>query len=114
MLIIKILITEEEEEEKEKKQEVLTHLFKFNCNICEKRTVSYADWNSFNKDLLAVTYGELELNVQGDGLALFWTLKNPNFPERIIRAPSRKQKKKIFFFFFFGSTKTSCFFFSFV
>ena len=49
-----------------------------------------ADWNPINKDLLAVTYGELDLNVNKEGFVCFWTLKNPTFPERIIRYPSSK------------------------
>jgi len=51
--------------------------------------VSSADWNPINKDLLAVTYGEFELNVNKEGYLMFWTLKNPNYPERIIKYPSR-------------------------
>jgi len=37
-------------------------LFKFKCDITDGRTVSSADWNPVNQDLLAVSYGELDLN----------------------------------------------------
>lgn len=79
----------EEEKEKDKKQEPLNYLFKFACDETKGRTVSYADWNPVNQDLLAVSYGELELNVNKEGLIMFWTLKNPSYPERIIRYPTR-------------------------
>ncbi|KAL4445579.1 hypothetical protein ABPG74_006130 [Tetrahymena malaccensis] len=80
---------EDEDEEKEKKKEVLEFLFKFNCDITQDRTVSCADWNPVNKDLLACTYGELDLNVNRQGMVMFWTLKNPSYPERIIKTKSR-------------------------
>ena len=44
---------------------------------------------SVNSDLLAVTYGELDLNVDKEGYVMFWSLINPSYPERIIKYPSR-------------------------
>lgn len=38
--------------------------------------------------MLAVTYGEYDLSSNKDGYVMFWTLKNPSFPERIIKYPS--------------------------
>jgi WD40 repeat protein len=64
-------------------------LFKFECDVTKDRTVSSSDWNSVNQDLLAVSYGEFDFNSNQDGILAFWTLKNPSFPERIIRYPSR-------------------------
>jgi len=87
---IKPGLNEDEDDEKEKKKDVLENLFKFNCDLTQDRTVSCADWNPVNKDLLAVTYGELDLNVNKNGMVMFWTLKNPSYPERIIKTPSRK------------------------
>ena len=46
------------------------------------------DWNPVNPDLLAASYGEYELSPDREGYLMFWTLKNPNFPERIIKTPS--------------------------
>jgi dynein intermediate chain 4, axonemal len=37
------------------------------------------------QDLLAVAYGQFEFTNQGDGLILFWSLKNPEYPERVYR-----------------------------
>lgn len=46
------------------------------------------DFNKTNSDLLAVGYGEYDMNQtteKNKGLVAFWTLKNPNFPEKMIR-----------------------------
>ena len=51
--------------------------------------MSSADWNPFNQDLLAVSYGELDLSSNLEGIVAFWTLKNPSFPERYFKFPSR-------------------------
>jgi WD40 repeat protein len=89
---------EVKEEEVDKDSPHMVDLFKYTCTEVADRLVSCADWNSPNPDLLAVSYGEynhLSERVQNKdsfshkpGLLLFWTLKSPKFPERIIRAPS--------------------------
>lgn len=43
--------------------------------------------------MLACTYGELDLNfnqnlTNKEGYVMFWTLKNPSYPERILKYPS--------------------------
>lgn len=83
---------EDDEDENLKKKEVLDSLFKFSCDLTTDRTVSSADWNPVNKDLLAVTYGELDLNATKNGMIMFWTLKNPSYPERVIKTKSRKRE----------------------
>ena len=45
--------------------------------------------NMANPDLIAVSHGEFDINCADDsmlkqGLLCFWTLKNPNFPEKVI------------------------------
>lgn len=80
---------ENEAAEDSKESSPLKFLFKYNCNLTKDRTVSCADWNPVNKDLLAVTYGEFDLNVNRNGYIMFWTLKNPSYPEKIIEYPSR-------------------------
>jgi len=53
--------------------------------------VTSADWNPVNKDLLAVTYeqaGEVDKGAK-KGLLMFWTLKNPAFPEKIFYSESK-------------------------
>lgn len=82
---------EEKEEEHEQEDEGATKmidLFKFQCSEVENRLVSCADWNSLNPDLLAVSYGEYDPFSRKPGKLLFWTLKSPKFPERIIEAPT--------------------------
>jgi WD40 repeat protein len=82
-----------EEEDKNKdldgKDEVsLKPLFKFQFNVSEGRQVSCIDINVANPDLIAVGYGEYDIDCTKtlkEGLLCFWTLKNPNFPEKIIK-----------------------------
>lgn len=47
------------------------------------------DFNASNPDLLAVSYGEFDMDNTTEkkkGILAFWTFKNPNFPEKIIYA----------------------------
>lgn len=68
----------------------LNFLFKFECDTFRNRCVSSLDWNCVNTDLLAATYGEFDLKSDyKDGYLGFWTLKNPDFPERVIKTTSR-------------------------
>jgi len=65
----------------------LQDLFCFNApQLTQDMTVTCAEWNRHNQDLLAVSYGDTAPvpNIQG-GLVLFWSLKNPTYPERVIR-----------------------------
>lgn len=62
-------------------------LFTFECaDLTEGRQITCIDINSANQDLVAVGYGEYDINCIDDsklkrGLLCFYTLKNPNFPE---------------------------------
>ena len=65
----------------------LKHLFKFRCDLTDGRQVSCMDINSANPDLIAVGYGEFDIDCTQKlrpGILAFWTLKNPTFPEKII------------------------------
>lgn len=83
---------EKKEEEVEKQEEdenevTLTHLFKFQCDVTNGLPVSCIDINSKNPDLIAVSYGEFDIDCTRQlkqGILAFWTLKNPTFPEKII------------------------------
>jgi len=81
----------ENENQPETKEELSTinFLFKFACEQSKDRTVSSMDWNPVNTDLLAASYGEADLSPDRDGYLMFWSLKNPNFPERIIKSSSK-------------------------
>ena len=63
-------------------------MFKFGCDVTDGRQVSCMDFNEANPDLLAVAYGEFDMDSTKNlkpGILAFWTLKNPNFPEKIIK-----------------------------
>jgi len=65
----------------------LKNLFKFGFEKTEGRHVSCIDINVANPDLIAVGYGEYEIDCTktlNEGMLCFWTLKNPSFPEKII------------------------------
>ncbi len=85
-------IENENQEDKKEELSTINFLFKFACEQSKDRTVSSMDWNSVNTDLLAASYGEADLSPDRDGYLMFWSLKNPNFPERIIKSPSSKNK----------------------
>jgi hypothetical protein len=66
----------------------LKPLFKFQFDVTEGRQVSCIDINVANPDLVAVGYGEYDIDCTKtlkEGMLCFWTLKNPNFPEKIIK-----------------------------
>ena len=67
----------------------------FQCEMTKGRNVSSMVWNPKNPNLLAVSYGsfdfvdaDAESKGQDDGMILFWSLKNPEYPERAISLPS--------------------------
>jgi hypothetical protein len=63
----------------------LEQLFTFKCPLTEGRTVTCMSWNKLNPDLLAVGYGDFEFSKQRDGLVLFWSVKNPEYPHKVYR-----------------------------
>merc|ERR550514_2596470 len=80
----------EEEEEEDGRGEgdpQLQDLFCFESpQLTQGLCVTDADWNKSNQDLLAVSYGDTApVQTHGQGLVLFWSLKNPTYPERVLR-----------------------------
>lgn len=82
---------EKKEDETENKEDEdgykLIHLFKFQCDLTQGRQVSCIDINSINDELIAVSYGEFDIDCTQKlqrGILAFWTLKNPSFPEKTI------------------------------
>ncbi|XP_074640566.1 dynein axonemal intermediate chain 4-like [Tubulanus polymorphus] len=61
----------------------LDRLWAYGCPLTKGRNVSCIAWNRINPDLLAVGYGQFEFTGQKTGLVCCWSLKNPEFPERI-------------------------------
>ena len=70
-----------------------------NVELIQGRAVTAMVWNAASSDLLAVGYGKTEIisdvykpgealdeEKQG-GLVLFWSLRNPDYPEKILRTP---------------------------
>eukprot|EP00644_Phytophthora_capsici_P009169 jgi/Phyca11/541427/estExt2_Genewise1Plus.C_PHYCAscaffold_60767 len=94
------------------KQE-LEQLWTFRCELTKDRAVRCLAWNTANEDLLAVSYARAEpfnpselgdspsptivpiksgqtcqpSGGKHDGLVLFWSLTNPEYPERIYHLP---------------------------
>jgi len=73
-------------------------LFSYTCHeVVQGRPVNAMVWNTASTDLLAVGYGRTEnfidvfkageaLNEEKHGgLVLFWSLRNPNYPEKILK-----------------------------
>lgn len=73
-------------------QTYLKHLFTFeSASLTAGRQVSCMDISVSNPDLIAVGYGEYDISCKDDsllkpGLLCFWTLKNPNYPEKIFQS----------------------------
>lgn len=82
---------EEAEVEDEPQEEIdkpsLEDLFCFDApQLTQGTTVTCAEWNRHNQDLLAVSYGDTApVPTTPGGLVLFWSLKNPTYPERVLR-----------------------------
>jgi WD40 repeat protein len=69
----------------------------FYSDLVQGRSVTSMVWNSVNSDLLAVGYGKIDNFVDNSkvgeavdeeyqgGLVLFWSLRNPEYPEKILR-----------------------------
>ncbi|XP_029644281.1 WD repeat-containing protein 78-like [Octopus sinensis] len=61
----------------------LQKLWSFTCPLTKGHTVSCMAWNNSNLDLIAVGYGEFEFKNQKHGLACCWSMKNPEYPEKV-------------------------------
>eukprot|EP00759_Apiculatamorpha_spiralis_P003571 PhF_6_TR11686/c0_g1_i1/m.18955 len=102
---------DEESREKEKEKEAtnakgaindnaydvptMTRLWRYGCDVTANKNVSCLSWNNKNHDILAVGYGEFGSKASGaqqkqayGGFVCCWSLKNPVYPERIIRIES--------------------------
>ena len=89
-----------QEEEKEAGPQKIKKLFSFYyASLVQGRAVTAMAWNSVNTDILAVSYGRVNFNLDvnshklgtpldeelSGGLVLFWSLRNPEYPEKILR-----------------------------
>lgn len=71
----------------EAKSSGLQYLWAFACELSQGRNVSCVEWNPLLKDLLVVAYGEFDFTNQKEGLILFWSLKNPSCPDKVLTTP---------------------------
>ncbi|KAJ1418082.1 WD40-repeat-containing domain protein [Ochromonadaceae sp. CCMP2298] len=70
-----------------------------NVDLIQGRSVTAMVWNAVSSDLLAVGYGKIDVisdsykpgealdEERQGGLVLFWSLRNPDYPEKILRTP---------------------------
>lgn len=90
----KIVVEEEEDPAK------IKNLFSFFYDeLVQGRSVTSMAWNAVNCDILAVGYGKVDFFVDNSklgepvdeqlrgGIVLFWSLRNPEYPEKILRTP---------------------------
>ncbi|XP_078119915.1 dynein axonemal intermediate chain 4-like [Sander vitreus] len=77
-----------EEDAESPRSPAVERLWAFSCELSRGSSVSSMAWNKKNPDLLAVGYGEFGSSNQKPGLVCCWSLKNPTWPERVIRCDS--------------------------
>lgn len=63
-------------------------LWTWNAPMVTNRCVTGMCWNRVNRDALAVGYGGLSYAAPKSGLVLFWSLRNPLYPERVLHLSS--------------------------
>ena len=85
------------DQEDDEPKRVKTLFSFYNSDLIQGRSVTSMSWNALNTDLLAVGYGRLENYLDksklGDaideekdgGIVLFWSLRNPEFPEKVLK-----------------------------
>lgn len=82
-------VDEETEEENETKLGPnISRLWSYECLETRGFAVTCMVWNKDNPDLLGVGYGENGFSADGKGMACIWSIKNPEFPERMYRTKS--------------------------
>jgi hypothetical protein len=94
------LDTTYEDDEDAPKPQVKKLFTYFNSDLVRGRSVTSLVWNKANQDILAVGYGKLDTFVDNNklgepvdeetqgGLVLFWSLRNPEYPEKVLRTAS--------------------------
>jgi WD40 repeat protein len=67
----------------------LSLLWSYKCELTRGRSISAICLNKQNEDILAVGYGESRLlHDSSPGLILCWSVKNPEWPDRIYHTES--------------------------
>jgi hypothetical protein len=67
----------------------MQYLWSFRCELTRGRVVTHMAWNKSKEDIISIAYGDSKTNLAAtQGLILCWSLKNPEWPERIYKAHS--------------------------
>lgn len=66
----------------------LDRLWAYTCPLTVGHNVSCLAWNKINPDLLAVGYGQFDFTHQKSGSVCCWSIKNPEYPERVYTCPA--------------------------
>ncbi|XP_052279386.1 dynein intermediate chain 2, ciliary-like isoform X1 [Dreissena polymorpha] len=66
----------------------LLPLWRFSFEKAKKLAVTSLCWNPKYTDLFAASFGSYDFMKQGNGMMLFYSLKNPSFPETIYETDS--------------------------
>ncbi|XP_072167175.1 dynein intermediate chain 2, ciliary isoform X2 [Diadema setosum] len=74
---------EDQSDEFRDQEGTLLPLWKFSYEKSKRLAVTSLCWNPKYKDLFAVAHGSYDFMKQARGMILFYTLKNPSFPEFI-------------------------------
>ncbi|KAJ3057278.1 WD repeat-containing protein 78 [Rhizophlyctis rosea] len=91
---VRIGTGEEEDKAREERRDMdriptLQFLWSYRCELTRGRAVTCMAWNKQNEDILAVSYAETKPASGATlGLVLCWSLKNPEWPERVYKTRS--------------------------
>eukprot|EP00116_Pleurobrachia_bachei_P019202 sb/3479464/ len=66
----------------------IERLWTYGGSLTKSYNISCMTWNKKNPDILAVGYGEYGFTNQKSGMACCWSIKNPEFPERVFKVNS--------------------------
>jgi len=79
---------EDASDETRDQEGTLLPLWRFAFEKAKKMAITSVCWSAGYKDLFAVSCGSYDFMKQSNGLIIFWTMKNPSFPERYFEADS--------------------------
>ncbi|XP_063759582.1 dynein axonemal intermediate chain 4 isoform X2 [Eleginops maclovinus] len=76
------------EDEASSSSPTLERLWAFSCELTRGNNITCMAWHKDNLDILAVGYGDCDLETKKPGLICCWSLKNPTWPERVFHCKS--------------------------
>ena len=63
-------------------------LLSLECDLTANMKVTCMSWNKSNRDLLAVGYGGKRNSVHKEGFVMLWSIRNPQYPEKVFKFTS--------------------------